>query len=186
MEHGDHVMLLRKAVTKKGGTWAEFGSGRGAFTLALAELVGNEGEIYSVDKNGRALEVQEAALNNQFPVKMPRVHFLVRDYTLPIDLPALDGLLMANSLHFQRDKEPVLEAIYSYLSPGGCLVMVEYNIRHGNPWVPYPLPLDKWKSLVKVCGLENPRLLVSRPSSTMGEIYSAVCYKPANQVDGGI
>ena len=38
MDHTDHVNLLRDAVGL-GGTWADFGSGTGAFTLALAELI---------------------------------------------------------------------------------------------------------------------------------------------------
>ena len=48
MDHADHVRLIRGAVTP-GTTWAELGSGDGAFTLALAELVGSEG----LDRLGR-------------------------------------------------------------------------------------------------------------------------------------
>jgi len=38
MDHKDHVNLLRNGITNAGGVWADFGSGQGAFTLALAEL----------------------------------------------------------------------------------------------------------------------------------------------------
>jgi len=55
MDHADHLNLIRKGVPNKGGIWAEFGSGRGAFTMALAELIGLNGEIFSVDKDRRAL-----------------------------------------------------------------------------------------------------------------------------------
>lgn len=58
MEHKDHVNLIKPAV-RKPGTWAELGSGRGAFTLALAELLGPEGSIVSVDRDRRALAAQE-------------------------------------------------------------------------------------------------------------------------------
>ena len=49
MRHPDHVNLLRGALPQAGGTWADLGSGTGAFTLALAELVGPHGTVYSVD-----------------------------------------------------------------------------------------------------------------------------------------
>jgi hypothetical protein len=39
LDHADHVRLLRDAATR-GGTWAGLGAGAGAFTLALAELLG--------------------------------------------------------------------------------------------------------------------------------------------------
>ena len=51
MDHEDHVYLLRGGVPGVGGVWADLGSGRGAFTLALADLIGRTGHIYSVDKD---------------------------------------------------------------------------------------------------------------------------------------
>ena len=51
MNHNDHVNLLRKGIPEKGGLWADLGSGTGAFTLALADLIGSTGHIYSIDKD---------------------------------------------------------------------------------------------------------------------------------------
>ncbi|HTD19791.1 MAG TPA: class I SAM-dependent methyltransferase, partial [Ktedonobacteraceae bacterium] len=62
MNHEDHVRLLRKGIAEPGGAWADFGSGTGAFTLALADLLGTEGSIYSVDKDRGALKEQERAM----------------------------------------------------------------------------------------------------------------------------
>lgn len=179
MDHADHLNLIRKGVPNQGGVWAEFGSGRGAFTLALAELIGLNGVIYSVDKNMQALIEQDRVIQSRFEEHGPEMHYLAADYTNPLDLPSLDGLMMANSLHFQRDKKTILRAILDYLSPGGGLILVEYNINRGNSWVPYPIPYSEWEVLAQECGFINTRILGVRPSRSMREIYSTACDKPA-------
>src|SRR5262245_48503525 len=106
MNHSDHVNLLRAGIPQAGGIWADFGAGRGAFTLALAELIGPGGAIYAVDQDGAALR----SLERLFPVQSPalQVHYQVADFTQPLDLPLLDGFVMANSLHFQSKQQPVV------------------------------------------------------------------------------
>jgi ubiquinone/menaquinone biosynthesis C-methylase UbiE len=178
MDHADHLSLIRKGVPGPGGVWGEFGSGRGAFTLALAELIGSTGVIYSIDKDSSALKDQQRAVRRHFMGQEPSINYWTADYTKPLDLPSLDGLLMANSLHFQRDKKLILKLILEYLSPGGHLILVEYNIHQGNPWVPYPIPYLEWEQLAQECGLVKTRMLAVRPSRSMKEIYSAASIKP--------
>lgn len=66
MNHQDHVRLLRKGVPTQGGTWADLGAGTGAFTLALADLLGPKAQIYAVDQNARALREQELSCVTAF------------------------------------------------------------------------------------------------------------------------
>src|SRR5579883_682405 len=171
MEHADHVRLLRDGVGERGGVWADLGSGWGAFTLALADLLGPGATIYSVDKDRRSLREQEQAMRARFPATT--VHYLVADFTRRLDLPPLDGVVMANSLHYQRDKLPVLGFVQDYLRPAGRLLLVEYNADRGNPWVPYPLSYPTWEALATRAGFAQTRLLATTPSSFLREIYSA-------------
>src|SRR5258708_11918865 len=113
MNDDDHVELRRRAEIAAGGTWADLGSGGGAFTLALAELLGPQGVIYSVDRDGSALRQQQQAMRQQFPDI--RVHYSSADFTQPLELPPLDGVIMANSLHFHREKDSILKRIHGYL-----------------------------------------------------------------------
>jgi ubiquinone/menaquinone biosynthesis C-methylase UbiE len=172
MNHSDHVNLLRGGIPVQGGIWADLGSGTGAFTLALADLLGPEAVIHSIDTDSRALNAQKRAMQAQFP--QTTVHYLNADFTRPLDLPALDGVVMANSLHFHQHKQPVLQRVRGYLRQGGRLLLVEYNTDHGNLWVPYPLSYPTWESLAQRSGFADTRLLASRPSRFLGEIYSAV------------
>jgi ubiquinone/menaquinone biosynthesis C-methylase UbiE len=177
LNHQDHVRLLRDGVPIPGGIWADFGSGAGAFTLALADLLGPDAQIYSVDRETHSLERQEISMTLQFPEA--QVTYLTADYTRPIELPPLDGIVMANSLHFQRAKEGVLSLVREYLKPGGRLLLVEYNADHGNMWVPYPLSYPTWEKLASANGFVQTRLLATTPSRFLREIYSAESLKSA-------
>jgi SAM-dependent methyltransferase len=176
MTHEDHVNLLRGGVPEHGGTWADLGSGAGAFTLALADLIGPSGAIYSVDKDGRALREQEREMRARFPGVA--VSYITADFARPLDLPPLDGIVMANSLHFQRHKEAVLRLVRSYLRPGGRLLLVEYNADRGNLWVPYPVSYPTWEALAAKNGFTGTHLLATIPSRFLREIYSAVSLRP--------
>lgn len=171
MNHADHVDLLRGGVHPNGGTWADLGSGTGAFTLALADLLGSDAVIYSVDQERGVLAEQERAMRQRFP--KTTVHYLAADFTRPLSLPPLDGIVMANSLHFHRDKERVLKQVKSYLKPGGRLLMVEYNVDHGNMWVPHPISFETWQGLAKRVGFSETRWLAAKPSRFLKEIFSA-------------
>jgi precorrin-6B methylase 2 len=171
MNHDDHVALLRGGVEATGGVWADFGSGTGAFTLALADLIGPAGVIYSIEQDRSALAQQAQALRERFPNVI--VHDLLADFTRPIDLPALDGLVMANSLHFHRHHEPIVQRLKSYLRSQGRFILVEYNIEQGNSAVPHPVSYRMWEELAQRCGFTHTRLLKTRPSRFLKEIYSA-------------
>ncbi len=178
MNHADHVRLLRDALHGAGGRWADLGSGQGAFTLALADLLGPKATIYSIDKDAGALARQEQAMRARFA--RVEVAYLRADFSRPLALPPLDGVLMANSLHFVRDKALVLRLIHDSLKPGGQIVLVEYNTDSGNPWVPYPLAFPTWVELAARCGFVNTRQLAAVPSRFLGEFYSAQSWKPAD------
>jgi SAM-dependent methyltransferase len=175
MNHTDHVNLLRGGVPGS-GVWADVGSGMGAFTLALAELLGPGGKIYSVDRDRGALRAQERTMQAQFPQTV--VHYLAADFTQPLKLPPLDGIVLANALHFQKysAQGQVIQQLKSYLRPGGRLILVEYNVDQGNTWVPYPLSYQSWTSLARESGFAQTQLLATVPSRFLREIYAAVSW----------
>ena len=117
MNHDDHVALLRGGIDRPGGVWADFGSGTGAFTLALADLIGPAGVIYSIEQDRSALAQQERSLHERFPNTI--VHTRVADFTHPIrdSVPTLDGIVMANALHFQRNPQPIAKLLHTGQHP---------------------------------------------------------------------
>lgn len=174
MNHADHVNLLRTGIPAPGGVWADFGAGTGAFTLALADLLGPGGTIHAIDLNGAALHSQQEAIGARFPTTTVLYH--VADFCQPLDLPPLDGLVIANALHFQRQPGPVVHLLRGYLRTGGRFLIVEYNIERGNYAVPYPIPFSTWQKLAQAASFAHTTLLATRPSRFLREIYSAASW----------
>ena len=177
MDHQDHVRLLEKGIPKTGGVWADFGSGRGAFTLALADVLGPAGQIISIDKDRDALRQQGRSLATHFPGVSAR--YMEADFKKPIELPPLDGLIAANALHYLREKNKTIQLLMSYLKPSGRFLIVEYNTDRGNVWVPHPFSYATWQALAQDNGLTGTELMATVPSRFLGEIYSAVSLVPA-------
>ena len=177
MNHADHVALLARGVTQgEGGTWADLGAGSGAFTLALADLVGPHGVIHAIDRDRGAL----AELRSAFVSAVPQAELHVRtaDFTRRLDLSDLDGVVMANSLHFVDDKAAVLGLVRGYLKHGGRLLLVEYDSDNGNDWVPHPLSFETWRNVAAQAGFVETRKLATVPSRFLHRIYSALSLAP--------
>jgi ubiquinone/menaquinone biosynthesis C-methylase UbiE len=173
MEHADHVALLSRGVRQgEGGMWADLGAGTGAFTLALADLIGPTGVIHAVDRDRAALAELRAAAVSSIPTADIRT--VAADFTRPLGLRDLDGVLMANSLHFVDDKRPVLDLVRGYLRKRGRLLVVEYDSDRGNEWVPYPMSFTTWSDVAADAGFVETRRLAAVPSRFLGRIYSAL------------
>ena len=176
MDQADLVGLLRGGVDTKGGNWADLGAGEGAFTLALADLLGPGAHITAVDRDTGALRRLGAEVGRRFPTI--RVETLVADFRKTLPLAGLDGVVMANSLHFLRDKSSVLASVKAMLRPAGRLIVVEYGSDRGNPWVPHPFTYARWEQMAAQAGFERTRQLGAVPSRYLGSMYSAVTFAP--------
>ena len=166
------VTLLRSGIPRSGGVWADIGCGDGIFTSALHTLIRPGGEIYAVDRDQYALD----ALTRHFAESYPEaaLHPVCADFTRELKLPALDGMVMANALHFVMNKAPVLSRLIRLLKSGGRLIIVEYNTNRGNPAVPFPLDDQNWLKLASQVGLREARILSRIPSSFLGEMYAGI------------
>jgi SAM-dependent methyltransferase len=183
VEVSDAAALIRPAVPDRGGTWADFGAGSGTFTRALATVLGPEGHVYAIDRDPRAVAALRAWTAAQGRTAVahgsPAAAVVVleadfADLGRRLDLPPLDGALVANALHFVREPGPVLARIAAAVRPGGRVVLVEYDDRPASRWVPYPLPLARLPALAERAGLDDPSLVGTQPSAYGGRLYAAV------------
>ena len=173
MEQHEALLLIAPGMARAGGTWADLGAGNGVFTRALAALAGPAGEVYAVDRDARALRQLEELTPNDEHVAPIRT--IVGDFTERVELPRLDGVLLANALHYvPYDEQPrVLRRIAGWLVTGGPILIVEYEHRGPNRWVPYPIPFDALATVARDAGLGAPVRIASQPSQFGGDIYAA-------------
>ena len=143
-------MGLIRAAVEPGGTWADIGAGQGAFTLALADLLGPGGRVVAVDRDARVLRANADAVRARFPALDYAT--LTADLTGSLDLPELDGLVAANSLHYvPRDRQvAVIRALAAHLRPGRSVRRGRVRRRPRQPVGPAPVQL-------RVVGAARPR-----------------------------
>jgi ubiquinone/menaquinone biosynthesis C-methylase UbiE len=127
-------LIQHKAVARTGipAQWADLGCGSGVFTRALAELLPPDSLIYAVDRHTPDLPVHHEGT---------RIETIQRDFFMEsLDLPPLDGLLMANSLHFIPRQAALLDKLRGLLKKQGIFLLVEYDtdIPAGR-WNPFPV-----------------------------------------------
>lgn len=175
--------MISTAVPGAGGAWADIGAGQGTFTRALADLIGRGGRVYAVDRDALAL----SRLQERAQEAAARVIPVLGDFTEPLTLPGLrspglEGMLLANALHFVPDPDRVLARLADHVRPGGRVVIVEYDRRRPSPWVPYPIAAEAVGSLATAAGLTDPTIIGRRPSAFGGTLYVAAARRPPRDV----
>jgi SAM-dependent methyltransferase len=149
--------------------WADLGCGDGTFTLALATLLPAGSTIHAVDRDASALQ------------RLPRSHAgtsivtHVSDFTTPPwPFGALDGVMLANSLHYVRDQSRFIRLCEAAMRLPRFLI-VEYDTDKANRWVPYPISRRRLEDLFADAGYPSIQWLGSRPSIyRRASIYAAM------------
>lgn len=127
------LALIEKAVPLlprpgQAQNWADLGCGSGLFTTAIARLLPAGSTVYGVDTN--------PTLPHSSSIIPLKADF--KKESLPLN--DLDGILMANSLHYVKEKTAIIQKLRGYMQPDAPFIIVEYDTDVPVPrWVPYPL-----------------------------------------------
>jgi trans-aconitate methyltransferase len=160
---------VEQANTKQ--IWADLGAGNGVFTYALSTLLQEGSTLYAIDMDASRME--SIRVWQQVVLKKIHADFVKNGWTIE----PLNGILMANALHFVKDKEPFLIKVKEKLTSDGRLIIVEYEMDHGNTWVPHPIGFNRLQELVNRVGFSSVQKLKEVPSVYDNRmIYSAVAH----------
>lgn len=147
-------------------SWCDLGCGSGTFTMALASLLAPGSKIYAVDSDPRALE------NVPHHFGRVEIHKAVANIeSAGLVLPSVDGILMANTLHFIREQQVFLTRLRSVADR---FLIVEYERATPDRWGPYPIGFEKLCDVFREAGVERVQKLATRPSLFGGTMYSAL------------
>ncbi len=136
------------------------------FTMALACLLAPDSVIHAFDLDLRALELVPDHYDG---VEIRKALGDIRSSSLR--LPMVDGILMANTLHFIEDQQMLLRRV---LSVADRILIVEYERSKPNRWGPYPVGFERLRQLFADAGVERVEKLATRPSVFGGTMYSAL------------
>ena len=170
MELSTAISLIQKPFEhpERSQTWADLGAGGGLFTTALATLLGTSGKIFAVDKDHYP-EIKSH--DGMAEVVRVQKDFISDD----LGFHNLDGILIANALHYVNDKKSYLLTLSGMIKKSGKLIVVEYDTLQSNTWVPYPLSFDAFTTLAEDIKIGAPVLLGQVPSRYHGNgIYAAL------------
>jgi ubiquinone/menaquinone biosynthesis C-methylase UbiE len=129
----DSARFFRELDLKKGITFLDVACGRGAYSLAVSEIIGRDGRVYAVD----LWEEGIVSLKNKAAAKGIRnITALISDAgrRIPVERASADVCLMATVLHdFVGDhvERQVMEEIVRVIKPRGTLAILEYKKTDG-------------------------------------------------------
>ncbi|UOE46301.1 class I SAM-dependent methyltransferase [Mucilaginibacter sp. SMC90] len=169
MQQSEATILIQKGITNEfPQNWIDLGCGNGTFTLSLANLLPLESHITAFDKTSQQLP---------YSINGIKIDFRKADFIdEQIAVSPLDGILMANSLHFVADKTKLIKQLENIFKGNPKFLIVEYDTTTASPWVPYPISYQKLNQEFNQLGYRTDKL-AEMPSKFGGIIYSALAFK---------
>ncbi|MEM8891047.1 MAG: class I SAM-dependent methyltransferase [Bacteroidota bacterium] len=148
--------------------WLDLGAGEGTFTKALAHLLPPRGEILAIDQSSSSLRKIPAHIAST------QISTHTGDFTLiPEGLSQVDGIMMANAIHYIRDKEAFLSKWMEASMAKPTFLIIEYDTHRSNSWVPYPIRPQALEDLFARLGYQQFEKLGEIPSLYHNKIYAA-------------
>ena len=129
---------------QKGISFLDVASGRGAYSLAVSEIIGPQGNVFAVDLWAEGIEMLKAAAQGR---GIENITALVSDVgrRIPVEDQSIDVCLMSTVLHdFVEDciDRGVLNEIVRVVKPAGCLAVMEFKKIDGPPGPPIHIRLS--------------------------------------------
>ena len=172
MQLPEAISLIQKGIVPHSSPqpWADLGAGKRLFSEALLTILPPGSTIHSVDL------YKQPNLQHHPSIIFHQADF-VKD-KLPI--PTLDGILMANSLHYVKEQVACIKQLKTHLRNGaGVFILIEYDTDRGNKWVPFPVSFASAQSIFGDAGFSKIEKIGERQSMYRRDsIYAALISPP--------
>ncbi len=169
MDPHEAIHLIKDGLTSdtQPQIWLDLGCGKGTFTYALSSLLPSGSRIIAIDREDQPLN---AGFNPTVPIIFKNADFETED----LEVGKVAGILMANSLHFIKDKLKLIRRINKLFIDRGRFIIIEYDTMQSNPWVPFPIDFINLKVLCSKLVVKTITKLGEQPSKyNNNNIYAA-------------
>jgi len=172
MKIEEAIQLIANLRIESGGPqlWADLGCGSGLFSRALATVLPQQSKILCLDKASPGWKASET---NHVALEFIKADFSKYEF----ENGKFDGFMMANSLHYIKNKALLVNRLVSGLRPNGTILIIEYDTGSSNFWVPYPITYEKLKNLFLDNNINKVTKIGERPSR-FGSIMYCCEVKP--------
>ena len=172
MQLPEAISLIQKGIVPHSlpQTWAYLGAGNGLFSEALFSILLPGSTIHAVDL------YKQPNLQHHPSIIFHQADF-VKDKLL---IPTLDGILMANSLHYVQEQVACIKKLKTHFRNGvGVFILIEYDTDRGNQWVPFPVSFARAQSIFGDSGFSKIEKIGERQSMYRRDsIYAALISLP--------
>jgi ubiquinone/menaquinone biosynthesis C-methylase UbiE len=129
---------------QKGISFLDVASGRGAYSLAVSDIIGSQGNVFAVDLWAAGIEMLKAAAQER---GFENITAFVSDVgrRIPVEDQSIDVCLIATALHdFVEDQidKGVLDEVGRVIKPAGRLAIMEFKKIDGPPGPPIDIRLS--------------------------------------------
>jgi len=144
--------LINQLDIKQGMKIADFGCGSGNITIALARLVGSDGEIIAIDVQKSALESvkSRAVLENLSNIKLTRANLETANSS-QLDDKSVDIVLLANILFQSPNQKAIIREAERVVRKNGRIIIVDWqpDAKFG-PKTPYRTSKEEIRKIVSL------------------------------------
>jgi len=140
----DSVKFFNELDLKKGISFLDVASGKGAYSLAVSDIIGPHGNVFAVDLWAEGIDMLKAAAKER---GIDNITTFVSDAgrKIPVQDRSIDICLIATALHdFVEDRidQGVLTEIARVVKPTGILAVMEFKKIDGPPGPPIHIRLS--------------------------------------------
>jgi trans-aconitate methyltransferase len=172
MQLPEAISLIQKGIVPNSSpqTWADLGAGKGLFSEALFSILQPGSTIHAVDLN------KQPNLQHH-----PSIIFHQADFVKDkLTIPTLDGIVMANSLHYVQEQVACIKQLKTHLRNGaGVFILIEYDTDRANQWVPFPVSFARAQWIFGEAGFSKIKKIGERQSMySRDSIYAALISQP--------
>jgi ubiquinone/menaquinone biosynthesis C-methylase UbiE len=140
----DTEKFFQELDLQKGISFLDVASGRGAYSLAVSDIIGPQGSVFAVDLWTEGIAMLKTAAQER---GIENITASVSDVgrRIPVEDQSIDVCLMSTVLHdFLEDGSDrgVLNEIVRVVKPAGCLAVMEFKKIDGPPGPPIHIRLS--------------------------------------------